>query len=157
MSSTDRDPAAARARLHDTLAGYGVPREMRNSPPAVTWRHDGCHKRLLRLYLTPRGWLLLTDETRLSLPEWIDRSGVEYDVDDFREGRVAAFNKRKVSGHERLLPLDVADWPSGAFEIGCRVHGMGRYRLDNLQADALDFRATRRAVARSKVSSTPVT
>jgi len=138
--------------MHDRQ-GLALPVEMRNSPPLVIWRHQDCHSRLLRLYLLPEGWLLVTDDVRVPLAEWIERAGLDETVDDFRDGRIAAFSKREIKGHERMLPHDTQLWPTGTFEIGCRKHGMGRYALDELAADASEARATRRRVSRSKVPS----
>ncbi|WP_248240263.1 hypothetical protein [Microbacterium kunmingense] len=148
-----RTPGATKARLHRYQ--QNLPSSLQNSPPLVTWRHDACNSRILRLYLLPAGWLLVSDDVRVPLAEWIERAGVDYTVDDFREGRVAAFNKREVKGHERLLPHDVDEWPAGVFEIGCRKHGLGTYQLSDLATDAREARETRRRVERAK-SPSPV-
>lgn len=144
----ERDTAAAKARLHDKLREFDVPSELLNSPPVVTWRHAGCRARLLRLYATPRGYLLLSDSTRVTLPEWITRTGIPHTVEDFRAGEVAAFDKRKVAGHERVLPLDTGLWPRGLFELGCSKHGMAKYDLSELSEDVASYRTTRRHVVR---------
>lgn len=148
-----RHQAAVRARMHDSVPNL-LPIEYRNSPPLVVWRHSPCNSRILRLYLVPEGWMLVTDDVRVSLEEWVQRAGIEYSVDDFRAGRVAAFSKREVKGHERLLPHETHEWPEGSFEIGCRKHGLAPYVLTDLASDADEARRTRRRVERSKLPST---
>jgi hypothetical protein len=148
---TDRDRAASKARLHDRLARrYEVPIELQNSKPMVTWRRFGCNHRLLRVYLTPRGWLLVADRIRVPLEEWLNRIGDDYSLDEYRAGRVFATNARKVAGHEKLLPLNTTGWPTGTFELGCR-DGAGLFELSDLIADVEDVRTTHRSNERTKV------
>lgn len=147
-----RHPAAVKVRIHDAGTNRSA-LERSNTPPLVVWRHDGCGGRLLRLYLVPTGWLLISDDARVSLEEWITRTGIDATTDDFRDGRVGAFSKRVVEGHERLLPHATSDWPSGSFELACRQHGFGAYELGDLATDAEEARAKRRRVQRSKVPS----
>lgn len=139
------DPAAARARTHDATRGFGA---VDSDPPVIVWKCASKKRhRLLRVYRTPRGWLLLSDSFSRPLDEWLKRIGAEHTVDDMREGRVAAFHAREVAGHQRMLPLDVDDWERARFELGCRC-GTGWHGLATVAEDARKFLATHRRVER---------
>jgi hypothetical protein len=141
-----------RARAHDALAkrGYELPAEVRNAPPLVTWFHAGCRRRVLRLYLTPNGWFMLSERFSLPLDQWLDRVGLSRA--EYEAGVVT--DAGRVNGHQRTLPLTTSDWPQGEFEIGCSRHLIGRLPLADLASDADTARVTRRAIRRSVSAGT---
>ncbi|MGZ4763920.1 MAG: hypothetical protein ACXV7I_15910 [Ilumatobacteraceae bacterium] len=102
-------------RMHDLTKNP----QFDHSPESVIWRCPKRH-RLLRVFRIRTGWHLLGDEFEVRVPEYLDRIGTEYTVDDIREGRVHALDARHVKGQDRMLPLDIATWPAVRLEVGCR-------------------------------------
>lgn len=141
-----------RARLHDALrrAGYRVPREYETTPPLVVWQHAGCRKRVLRLFLTPSGWALLTEKSSETLDNWLARIGMSREAYD----ETFAPSAGEVRGQSRVLPLNTSEWPQAKFEVGCERHLIGYVDLDLLREDADEVRATRVPKRRS-VAATP--
>lgn len=135
---------SGRIRSSDRIrrSGFHAPAAPR---PVVTWRVPACRDRLLRVFLGPEGWRLLTDRFSVPLQDWMTR------VDPL--GTAAEdtvwVNARKVAGIERLLPPDLNSWPTdGRFELGCKhVHGWGD--LDGLRVDCQKVADTRKPVDRS--------
>lgn len=127
----------------------------KGSPPIVTWR---CTERciLLRVYLTPEGWVLDGQDFKVPMDEWVRRTtsegqvlgDVEQSLETYREGKWAAFNPRQVDGIQKVMPLDLDQWEHARFEVGCR-HGHGHQHTADLAEDCSTMRATRRAVMRS--------
>lgn len=121
-----------------------------HQPPVVVWRcgHKPPHL-MLRVFVSPDGWHLVGQRLRLHLDEWLKRMGSGYTVDDVRDGKVEAMNKRRAQGVDRMLPLDVDTWPTGVrFEVGCRCATVWA-DLDWLAADARRARDTRGQVVRN--------
>lgn len=157
MSPRKAHQAATRARTARVLRRHGV-QDARTARPVIQWRGAGCRCALLRVYLTPQGWVLDGEDFRESVPRWIDRinpdgtatldDGTPLTLDAYRAGRWAAFDRREIAGVQRLLPLDVEAWGGARFEVGCR-HGQTRCDLADLADDAREVRHARRAVSRA--------
>lgn len=153
------DPSrTARIRVGDRT------RDRRNAPlPVVTWRALGCRHRLMRVFLTPSGWHLLTDGFRVNPEEWLRRigavdatgnpetleDGTEVSLAARDDGRLAFFNLREVAGLDKILSLDIDDWPQVRFEVGCNC-GAALFRLSEVAEDCRKFRETRRRVQSRK-------
>ena len=121
-----------------------------HQPPVVVWRcaHKPPH-RVLRVFVSPDGWHLVGERLRVPLDQWLDRTGSTFTVDDLREGKAEAMNKRRVQGVDWLWPLDIDLWQHGkAFEVGCRC-GVVAAQVDWLADDARRARDTRTQVVRT--------
>lgn len=149
----------AKIRINDQTRkkGYALPPNMRLSPPLVVWKRKGCRHRLLRVFLDPEGWHVVTDGFREDAAAWMERmkaakpdnSDSNFSLDAHRSGAAFYAGIRDVEGIYRTLPLETAGWPAGVtFEIGCR--DANRYvELDLLISDVRDARATHRRKERS--------
>lgn len=131
-------------RSGDRKRKHGRKGGTRTAPPILTLRNDGCSDRLARIYLNVHGFLLLTDQYRVTAeqqfarPQWQDEAGQPLAVDGtpmtfeaHKDGRVGA--DRLVRGMERLFPLELDDWEGGGrFELGCD-HAHGWMQVDDLR------------------------
>ena len=107
----------SRIRAHD-----GLRHGERTRPPAVIWRcADKKQHLVLRVFLDRDGWLVVRERIRIPLPEWIERAGVPFTVEDVRAGKpgATATNARRVTPEDKRLPFDLDAWPTGVFEAGC--------------------------------------
>ena len=122
-----------------------------HQPPVVVWRcaHKPPHL-MLRVFVSPDGWHLVGERLRVPLDQWLDRTGSKFTVDDLRDGKAEAMNKRRVQGVDRLLPIDIDSWPTDVrFEVGCR-HGGGVWaEIAWLAEDARQARNTKKPVRRT--------
>ena len=140
---------AGRIRMGDWKREHGRPQgdTSKAPPPVLTLRRTGCRDRLGRVYVTPDGFYLLTDSFTVTPDEWLQRpenrgpdggpliaNGVAMTVENLRAGLFTVLgDARTVRGLERLLPLDLQSWDTGArFELGCE-HAHGWMRVDDLR------------------------
>lgn len=164
MSDGDRGmPQArvvARARFARQVAraGAAVPPEFRTARPVIEWRRKACRCWLLRVHLTPNGWVLEGRPFTVSTSDWVDRvgkagthtleDGTPMDLAAYRAGKFTSSSPRTVEGVTKLLPLDASEWPTAKFELGC-PHWSGYRGLEDLAHDVTEFRKRRRAVSRT--------
>jgi hypothetical protein len=142
MTSTGR--VRMRDRTRDD-ASFG------HQPPVIVWycAHKPRHM-MLRVFVSPDGWRLVGERLRLPLDQWLDRTGSTVTVDDLREGKAEAMNKRRVQGVDWLWPLDIDQWQNGrAFEVGCRRGIVVAAQVDWLADDARRARDTHKQVVRT--------
>ena len=107
----------SRIRVRD-----GLRHGERTSPPVVIWRCADRHL-VLRVFLDRAGWLVVRERIRIPMPEWIERVGAPFTVEDVREGKpgASANSARRVTPEDKRLPLNLDAWPTGeVFEAGCR-------------------------------------
>ncbi len=104
-------------RARDILRQYDHP-DNRTSPPVVTWRCPKGHL-LLRVFITHGGWLVTRQDFKVTLTEWLARTGAPFTADDVRAGRVVRPDCR-ITTDDHTLPMDIDTWPRVQFEVGCR-------------------------------------
>ena len=139
-----------RVRVKQVLRKTGLPPdgEPDHAPPVVLWR---CPKRhlMLRVFLTRDGWHVLGESMRVSMEEWLRRTGSPFTVEQMRGKEAAAMAARKVSGVDKVLPMDLDAWSATVkFEAGCRC-GSAWFTINQLAADCRQARDTRHPVVRT--------
>ena len=133
----------------------------------IVWRHRGCRCVLLRVYLTPRGWLLTWPphrDTSITGVEEARRDIFRQPDDPIRVERLRVPAGDVVD--EELWPLDQSTWPmEGCLSVQCEHLPAPTYRPDLpyailrndidsrdlpglLRDDVAEFRATRKRIQR---------
>lgn len=155
-------PIIARAQMTRYLEreGYPVPTKHRGSPPMIEWRAGDCRCWLLRVYLTPEGWVMHGRTFTVGLDEWIERINPDgtrtiptdngplpLTVDTYRANLWSAFNAGEVPGVQGMLDLDPDTWKPAKFEVGCN-HGQVFAPLSDLADDVRAVRRDQRKMAR---------
>ena len=122
-----------------------------HAPPVVLWRCAQCKQqsRMLRVYLTRTGWLVMREQLKVPLADWLEHTGTDMTVEDVRGGLAATMGEKRINLDDRELPLDIDTWPSGdRFQIGCRRCGSGWAGIGWLAEDCCRARDTRTQIVR---------
>lgn len=139
-----------------------------NTRPVIVWRHRGCRCVLLRVYLTPRGWLLTWPPHRDTSIHGVEEARLE--IHRRTDDPIRVRRLRVPAGHvvdEEVWPLDQGSWllDQARLSVSCEHRPAPTYRPDLPQAvvrndidsrglpallrdDVAEFRATRKHIQR---------
>lgn len=158
----DRPNLKTRVLMNDNAErlGFTLPKGHEHDRPVVQWRRRGCRDRLLRVFLSPAGWHLLTEGFRVTPQEWLRRvgatddhgqpvevAGVPATMTAHAAGDLHFLHLREVDGLYRLLPLPVDEWEPARFEVGCD-HEQYEVALADVADDCRRARRDRHRVTR---------
>lgn len=145
---------AGQVRIHDLYRRQGQKAPLEAGPEphlAILWRRgECCGKRMLRVFLNPDGWHVFVEPFRERPEELIERAVKQRAVPDRETGQELLGRRRKIDRHEPIsLAMDIETWAKATFEVGCD-HSLSWHGIEELQADAREFRETHRLVTRNK-------